>query len=72
MPDITVILDRYRDALLAQQGVTGVGLGRHPVSGEMCIKIFVSSPDTTPRPDLPTEIEGIPVHIVPTGDILPL
>lgn len=72
MPDIADILERYRDALLEQQGVTGVGLGRHPESGEICIKIFVASPENTTHSDLPTEIENVPVDIVHTGEIRPL
>jgi hypothetical protein len=52
--------------LLAIPGVTSVGLGVGPTGGDALV---VGVVDAGVTPQLPTEVEGVPVVVVVTGEV---
>lgn len=67
------MVDRFDEARLAaerfmaSEGVVGVGEGETP-DGRRAIVVMVTS--GSEPPDLPSELEGIPVQVVETGPIM--
>ncbi len=63
---IEVVRQRNEQALLAIEGVTGVGVGRTPI-GDDAILLFLR--DASVRTRIPTQVEGYPVEAIVTGEI---
>jgi hypothetical protein len=66
---VAAVKDRNESRLLAIDGVEGVGIGQNQ-SGDDAILVFIRDSSVVPR--LPTQIEGVPVVTVVTGEIRPL
>lgn len=77
--EISAVMARHENELLAYPNVVGVAPGvrtaKGKVTGERCLVVFVSR--KVPRSRLkkgevlPRRIEGIPVDVVETGEIRP-
>jgi hypothetical protein len=63
----SAVKTRHRDALFAQAGVLGVGVGRSDDDpAAAAIVVFVDEA-VAARPALPAQLEGVKVRVVPTG-----
>lgn len=76
---VRAIKARYEDLLLAWPGVMSVGVGLRrrdgAPTGEICIVVTVRNKHTidslSPGEALPDQIEGVPVDVQESGDIVP-
>lgn len=69
------IVKRHQEQLLSIPGVVGVSTGVQKKANErvFCIKVYCSRPlkrGGIERQELPNEIEGVPVEMVVSGDIV--
>lgn len=75
---VRAIKTRYENRLLARPGVVSVGVGLRQRKGaltdEICIVVTVRNKRTLanlpPEEALPVEIEGIPVDVQESGEIV--
>jgi hypothetical protein len=75
---VRAVRTRYENHLLSQPGVVSVGVGLRQRSGvltdEVCIVVMVRNKRTLDKlpPDevLPVEIEGVPVDVQESGEIV--
>lgn len=58
------VQEKYTGALMARAGVEGTGVG-YDENGELAIKIYTA---TAGLPDLPEQLERVPVQVVVTGE----
>jgi hypothetical protein len=58
---------RHRDALFAQAGVLGVGVGRSDDDPAAAAIVVYVDEASAARPALPEQLEGVKVRVVPTG-----
>ncbi len=56
---------------LSLEGVAGVGVGRDPDGGARIV-VSVAADSKELRRRIPSEVEGVPVHLQVTGPIRPL
>lgn len=76
---VRAVKARYEDLLLAWPGVMSVGVGLRQQddapTDEICIVVTVRNKRTTdnlsPDEALPDQIEGVPVDVQESGDIVP-
>ena len=62
--------DRNEHALLAIQGVVGVGVGvSETVAGEAVVEVYVEKSTPAVRSAVPGHVDGVPVKVVETGEI---
>ena len=66
---IEEVLKEHTDALMAIEGVVGVGQGL--CDGKDCIKVFVIAKSPELEEEIPDEIDGYAVDIVVSGEITP-
>ncbi len=68
--DINKVLESYKEEIMSIPGVVGVYVSAME-DGSPCIKVMVNeiTPEITGK--LPSELEGYPVIIIPTGNIAP-
>lgn len=59
---------RHQEALMAVPGVVGVAVGLSRDGRSTAIHIYVASLSPEVRESLPTELDGVPVEIVETGE----
>ncbi len=65
------VKERHEKAISQIEGVVGTGIGlSETVSGETVIEVYVKKPIETMSLALPNALEGVPVKIVETGEIL--
>lgn len=67
---IADVLAEHTPRIMAMPGVVGTAEGRD--GGRPCILVFVASDSPELRSSIPAEIEGYPVKIQVTGEIVPL
>jgi hypothetical protein len=62
--------ERNERALLAIQGVVGVGVGvSETVAGEAVVEVYVEKSTPAVRSAVPGQVDGVPVKVVETGEI---
>ena len=66
--DIPAVLERHTEELMALPGVVGVGQGS--CDGTPCILVLVSQTTPALEEHVPSQLEGIPVTIRVTGEII--
>lgn len=68
MPEkpIEIVLKEHTDALMAIEGVVGVGQGL--CNDKDCIKVFVVEKTAELEQKIPDELDGFPVEIVESGE----
>jgi hypothetical protein len=67
LPDVAVehasrILEQHRYDLMWRPGVLGSGVGASDSGGEAAIIVYVDN-TASARPQLPTQIDGVPVRV---------
>ena len=67
---IKTVLEEQSDSLMSLSGVVGVALGEY--RGEPCIKVFVAKKTRALLARIPSAIEGYPVAVQETGELLAL
>jgi len=66
----SAVLENHRANLMFQPGVMGVGVGASGrADGEAAIVIYVNK-DSSARPVLPDNLEGIPVTVILTDQFI--
>ncbi len=60
--------EKHTDALLAKPGVVGVALGYNP-AGRASVTVYAEHSEVK---DIPRELDGVPVHVVVTGELMAL
>ncbi len=65
---ITEVLERHQGDLMARDGVVGVGLGEE--GGRPAIVILVTEMTAERRRQLPESLEGYPVRVDVSGEIV--
>lgn len=68
--DITKVLAKHTDSLLAIPGVVGTGEGRH--KGNPCVIVFVEKKSAALAKKIPKRLEEYPVVIREVGKVRPL
>jgi len=72
MDDIGSIRRRHENALLALENVVGVGTGRDETGSEV-IDVYVQRKvprqELDPAETIPGVLDGVPVRVVPIGEI---
>ncbi|MDZ4724167.1 MAG: hypothetical protein SGI97_09730 [candidate division Zixibacteria bacterium] len=69
--DIIEVMDTHVDSLMAIPGVTGVAVGQLE-DGTPCIQVLVFEESEEITSKVPKTIEGHPVDIIVSGEIVPL
>lgn len=69
-PALDAVISRHAASLLAMEGVSGVWEGRDE-DDSPCVVVAVAANDTALGAKLPSTIEGYPVRLQVTGDIVP-
>lgn len=65
------VKERNEEAILRIEGVVGMGIGlSETVPGQVVIEVYVKKPTHEIRHMIPEALEGIPVKIVETGEIV--
>jgi hypothetical protein len=74
--DVAAVQARHQHELLRYPNVVGVATGTPTAHGPPGLMVLVSrkvpASELAPGELLPQEIEGVPVHVVETGQIKPL
>jgi hypothetical protein len=65
--NIETILGNHKDALMAINGVVGIGQGL--CNGDPCIKVFVAEKTQELEKKIPEELDGCRVKIEETGPV---
>ena len=64
---VRIVKERHETELFVLHGVIGVGIGSAVGNPkEVAIHVYLDEHSTTKPSDLPTEIEGIKVRVIPT------
>jgi hypothetical protein len=67
-PTVDQVKEKHELELMAIPGVTGVGIGQDPRKPGLVIKVYVERTTAELTKKIPSEIEGYPVAIEPTGE----
>ena len=65
---IKAVLKERSDSLMSLSGVVGIGLGE--CCGKPCIKVLVAKKTPALLARIPSDIEGYPVAVQETGELL--
>ena len=65
------VLARHQDALLAVPGVVGVGVGRDESTGAPVLRVYTAGLTAESRTLIPADLEGVPVHLMESGELRP-
>jgi hypothetical protein len=68
---VNKVKERYEEDILNIEGVVGIGIGlSETVPGEVVIEVYIEKPLYEMTQTIPDKLEGIPVKIVETGEIV--
>lgn len=68
---VSRVKERHEEAMLRIEGVVGLGVGlSETVPGQVIIEVYVKRPVHEMRHLIPQVLEGVPVKIVETGEII--
>jgi hypothetical protein len=70
--DITKVLDRHREELMALADVVGVYIGLADDGKTRCIRVMLARGSPDARRAIPAQIEQHPVVVEVSGEIRPL
>lgn len=62
------VKDRHEQALMAVPGVVGMGIGLSRDGQRVVIQVYVAALSAETREALPSELDGVSVEIVETGE----
>jgi hypothetical protein len=63
--------DRHEDSILRIEGVVGLGIGvSETAPGEVVIEVYSRKPQHEMKHEIPVVVEGIPIRIIETGEIV--
>lgn len=61
---------RHEAAILAQEGVVGIGIGLDEAGAESAFVVYVETDSSRMRRAIPQDLEGVPVRLVESGPIV--